>query len=122
MSVASASWSSTGEPRSVRFFSAVTSPTRAGGHTTHASRTHGGQAGPRHRVPGATRAVARVLERDPAHPGPGEHLQHEAEALGETRTDDDVRGVRGRGPDPGGVAGDHLPQHRAPARVAVAEG
>jgi hypothetical protein len=67
-------------------------------------------------------AVPRVLEGHPVHTPAEQHPQHEVESLREAGAGDDVLGVgRGR-PDATQVAGQHLAEVLASARVGVVEG
>ena len=75
-----------------------------------------------HRLVGRGAAVAGILERHRADAGlAGQRAQHQVEPLREAGADDHPARVGGGRAHPPQVPGQHLAQHRAAARVAVAE-
>lgn len=58
---------------------------------------------------------------DDPHPGAGQAAQGQPEPLRVSGTDDDPLGVGGGRAHPAQIAGQHLAQHPAPARIAVVE-
>ncbi|HEY2237933.1 MAG TPA: SDR family oxidoreductase [Streptosporangiaceae bacterium] len=67
-------------------------------------------------------AVSGILECHAGQPAlAAERTQNEVDALGEAGADDHLPGDGVRGPDPAQVPGQHLAQHGAAVRVAVAQ-